>query len=125
MSRQEKKGRGRTVKITCCEVDFSRANITDEDVFVIDLGNKIIRYDGENSSHDEKFASMQYVSGIMGSRGGKCSMEIIDDTADLDELAAKIGLVDNGRSDDNINQVYSVFGYFCLYSMTVGFHEKC
>jgi len=108
VSRQAKKGRGRTVKITCCEVDFSRANITDEDVFVIDLGNNIIRYDGENSSHDERFSSMQYVNDIMGSRGGRCKMEIIDDTADLDEIAGKIGLVDNGKSDDEINQVYEV-----------------
>lgn len=108
VSRNEAKGRGRTVKITCCEVGFNRANITPADVFVIDLGNKIIRYDGEDSSHDERFSSMQYCNKIMGARGGKCRMEIIDDTADLDEIAGSIGLLDGDVGDDKFNEVYSV-----------------
>ena len=112
VSRNEAKARGRTVKITCCEVGFSRGNITPADVFVIDLGHKIIRYDGEESSHDERFSSMQYCNKIMGSRGGKCRMEIIDNSNDLDEIAASIGLNDDGPTDDKINQVYSLFETF-------------
>ena len=39
-------------------------------------------------------------------------MEIIDNSNDLDEIAASIGLNDDGPTDDKINQVYSLFETF-------------
>merc|ERR1719454_1451895 len=76
-------------KITVKEVSLKKANFSEDDVFILDVGNKIYQINGDNCSHDEKFSAAQQMNKILGSRG-KCTKKIIDgcpfDDADIGGL---------------------------------------
>lgn len=56
-------------RITCTQIGLKKANYTDNDVFILDLGDHIFQINGDSCSHDEKFKASQEVSKIKGARG--------------------------------------------------------
>lgn len=64
-------------KITVREVSLKKSNYSEDDVFILDLGNSIYQINGDNSTHDEKYAAAQEVTRLLGCRG-KARKHIID-----------------------------------------------
>lgn len=73
----EKAKRKMNKRISVTEVSLKKANYSDDDVFVLDLGNTIYQINGANSTHDEKYAAAQEVNKLLGERG-KAKKDIID-----------------------------------------------
>jgi len=73
----EKQKRKMNKRITVKEVSLKKANYSEDDVFILDLGNSIYQINGANSTHDEKYAAAQEVNNLLGSRG-KAKKSIID-----------------------------------------------
>ncbi|CAH1784269.1 unnamed protein product [Owenia fusiformis] len=70
-------GKGR--KVIVKEVARTRKNLKSDDVYILDLGLKIIQWNGEGSNKDERFKAVQFLQKLKGERGGKA------DTQNLDE----------------------------------------
>jgi len=64
-------------KISVTQVSLKKANYSEDDVFILDLGNSIYQINGTNSTHDEKYAAAQEINKLLGSRG-KAKKNIID-----------------------------------------------
>ncbi|KAF1743284.1 LOW QUALITY PROTEIN: hypothetical protein MXB_2698 [Myxobolus squamalis] len=59
------------------QISYRKNNLTADDVFIIDLGEKLYQVNGKNSSKDQKFRGATIISQIKSSRG-KVIAEIID-----------------------------------------------
>lgn len=72
-------------KTTIKEVKFKKDNLNDVDVFLIDLGLQIFQWNGEKSSKEERWAAGGEVSKLRSDRGGKPTVEVLDDCK-VDEI---------------------------------------
>lgn len=63
--------------VTMTQVALKKCNYTEDDVFILDVGNTVYQINGSNSSHDERFAAASNVNKITGSRG-KAQKQLID-----------------------------------------------
>ncbi|KAK7102328.1 gelsolin-like protein 2 isoform X2 [Littorina saxatilis] len=61
------------------EVPRNKANVDTGDVYILDLGLKLIQWNGKGSNKDERFKAMQYMRGIASERGGKPSLDTVDE----------------------------------------------
>lgn len=60
------------------EISFRKDNITDEDVFVIDIFDNVYQVNGKNCSKDEKFKGASFFNELKAKRS-KAVFEVIDD----------------------------------------------
>jgi gelsolin len=74
--RVKKEGR----RINLEEIPAKKGNLTSDDVFIIDLGNKICQYNGSECSHDEKFKAATKISEIRSSRG-KVTLDTLEENS--------------------------------------------
>ena len=68
------------------EVPFVRDSMNDEDVFIFDLGLKLINWRGSKSNGFEKFHGSSLCNKIKQDRGGKPSIEEIEEGEKEDEI---------------------------------------
>jgi len=71
-------------KVTMTEVSAKKGNLSEDDVFIIDGGNKIYQWNGSKCSHDEKYAAAQEMEKMAGTRGKahKSSLDSASTSAD-------------------------------------------
>lgn len=86
-------------RITCTEVSLKRGNLTSEDVFIFDLGDKIYQYNGSKCSHDEKYKASQEVSKMRSSRGGKAKTDTLEERSTGPDHTALMVLKDGGPKE--------------------------
>lgn len=73
-----------TKKVTVTEVACKRGNLRSEDVFILDLGLKIMQWNGKSSIHHERFKAETYIKNLKEERLGKPVIETLHQ--------AKVGL---------------------------------
>ena len=79
--------------ISCTQIGLKRGNLTSDDVFIIDAGEKIYQYNGSKCSHDEKFKAAQEIARLKGTRG-KARVETLEENAISNEHPALMLLKD-------------------------------
>ena len=70
---------GTSKNIVVFEVPLSRAQLTPNDVFILDLGVQIFQWNGSACCKDEKFKAMQYLTQLKGERGSAQSETLDED----------------------------------------------
>jgi gelsolin len=68
-------GEGNKVKVT--EVAYNKCCVTEDDVYIIDKGNKIYQYNGPSCNIKEKYKGTTEVQAMKGKRG-KASSEVVE-----------------------------------------------
>jgi len=81
MHHVKKVGRG---KFETKEVSLKKANLTSEDVFIIDHGKKVYQWNGKNCSADEKLDACRFMDGIQAVRPN-----VITETLDESSTSSK------------------------------------
>jgi gelsolin len=61
------------------EVPLSRKSLDSSDVFILDLGLEVYQWNGGTCNKDEKFKAVQYLQQLKSERGGKPSVESLDE----------------------------------------------
>lgn len=70
---------GERRKIEIRERPLARSSMDSSDVFILDLGLEIYQWNGKTCNKDEKFKAVQYLQTIKSERGGKPSVESLDE----------------------------------------------
>jgi len=65
-------------KVKCVEKAMKRSNMTDGDVFIVDLGLEIYQWNGKDANKDEKFSAQQFVQRLESERKGKAKSHNLD-----------------------------------------------
>lgn len=78
---------GEKNKVQVKEVKFKKDYLNDEDVFLIDLGLQIYQWNGDRSNKNERFEGGKYANKLRSDRGGKPTVEVLDNavTSDIPE----------------------------------------
>lgn len=66
--------------VTVIEVARCRDILDKTDVYILDLGLKLIQWNGSGSNKEEKMKAMLYLKELQNERGGKCKTETLDDS---------------------------------------------
>ncbi|XP_022092737.1 gelsolin-like protein 2 [Acanthaster planci] len=61
------------------EVPLSRKSLDSTDVFILDLGLELYQWNGATCNKDEKFKAVQYLQQVKSERGGKPTVESLDE----------------------------------------------
>lgn len=75
--------RSDTKRVVVQEVKKSKKCLDSGDVFILDLGTKVIQWNGVTSNKNERFKAVQFLNELKESRLGKVEVEVIEDT-DMD-----------------------------------------
>lgn len=86
-------------RITCTEVSLKRSNLTSDDVFLIDRGDRIYQWNGSKCSHDEKFKAAQELNRLKSLRGGKVRAETLEENSTSAEHPALMVLKDGEKKE--------------------------
>ncbi|XP_059152240.1 gelsolin-like protein 1 isoform X2 [Physella acuta] len=68
------------------EIQRNRSVLDNSDVYILDLGLRLIQWNGSGSNKDERFNAMRYLKGIIEERCGKPQSEVLDDGAEDTEF---------------------------------------
>jgi len=82
-------GKKYDVRISECPLESKSLN--KGDVFLLDLGTQLIRWDGPLSSHQERGKAQAIINNIKSDRMGRASAIIIDGDEDHDVFWTKLG----------------------------------
>ena len=86
-------------KITCTEIEYLRENITEEDVFILDYGKFLYKYQGENCSPFEKSKAARCVKRLNDVRSTfNCHVEVIDN-----EFLENLGVPSNSEFVEDVD----------------------
>ncbi|XP_041350061.1 gelsolin-like protein 2 isoform X2 [Gigantopelta aegis] len=81
------------------EVPRAKSRLDKTDVFILDLGLRIIQWNGSGSNKDERFRASQYMRGLADERNGRAKTEVVDeDGTDSDAEFCKF-LTEEDRED--------------------------
>ncbi|KAL5013768.1 hypothetical protein ScPMuIL_008038 [Solemya velum] len=69
---------GKRKTITVREVPACKEGLKSSDVYILDLGKKVIQWNGEGANKDEKFKAAQYLNELKSERGD-CESEVVDE----------------------------------------------
>ncbi|XP_045165165.2 gelsolin-like protein 2 [Mercenaria mercenaria] len=61
------------------EVPRCRSLLDNTDVYILDLGLKLIQWNGSGSNKEERMKGLRYLKTLQGERGGKCRTETLDE----------------------------------------------
>lgn len=73
-----------------------KTKLDNTDVYILDLGSKLIQWNGSGSNKDERHQALQYIIKKRDERGGKPTHETLDegstepDVCDYDNLISKL-----------------------------------
>lgn len=77
--------RGGRTGVAVTEIPRCKDLLDNTDVYILDLGLKLIQWNGSGANKEEKMKGMQYLKELQNERGGKCQTETLDeDPKDLD-----------------------------------------
>ncbi|XP_050412421.1 gelsolin-like protein 1 [Patella vulgata] len=102
----------RRVEVT--EIPLCKSRITQDDVFILDLGLKIYQYNGDNSSKDERFKAMQYCQNLESERNGRAKADVLEggSTGDSHEFFAALTGDDEpddvDEETDGVTELYRI-----------------
>ncbi|PVD24424.1 hypothetical protein C0Q70_14907 [Pomacea canaliculata] len=68
------------------EVPRCRSRIDSTDVYILDLGLRLIQWNGRGSNKDERFQALSYSKQLASERGGKPKVETVDEGSDAREF---------------------------------------
>lgn len=68
------------------EVPRCKSRVDSGDVYILDLGLRLIQWNGKGSNKDERFKAMQYMRSIADERGGKPRLDTMDEGSDAEEF---------------------------------------
>ncbi|KAH3820896.1 gelsolin-like protein 1 [Dreissena polymorpha] len=70
---------GNRKEVVVKEIPRCKSLIDNTDVYILDLGLKLVQWNGTGANKDEKMKALQYIKGLQAERGGKCHMECMDE----------------------------------------------
>ncbi|KAK7496122.1 hypothetical protein BaRGS_00012532, partial [Batillaria attramentaria] len=68
------------------EVPRNKAQVDSGDVYILDLGLRLIQWNGKGSNKNERFKALEYINKLAAERGGKPSKETLDEGTDTSEF---------------------------------------
>ncbi|KAK3734474.1 hypothetical protein RRG08_029149 [Elysia crispata] len=68
------------------EIQRSASLLDNTDVYILDLGLKLIQWNGSGSNKDERFKAAKYLHAIVDRRAGKPKTEVLDEDCDDGEF---------------------------------------
>ncbi|XP_052780681.1 gelsolin-like protein 2 [Mya arenaria] len=70
------------------EIPRNKSLLDNTDVYILDLGLKLIQWNGTGANKEEKMKALMYLKELQGERGGKCTTETLDEdpVEDQDEF---------------------------------------
>jgi len=83
--------RGNFKSITCNEVPLSHKSLNSGDVYIVDLGLKLIQWNGSKSNGAERIKAAQLVRAIEEERNGHPRVEVISEGEQHEEFWATLG----------------------------------
>ena len=72
--------------IQCTEIPFDKSSLNDEDVFIFDMGLRIVNWRGKKSNPFEKFHASSVCQKIKSDRNGKPTIEEVEEGEKEDEI---------------------------------------
>jgi len=83
------------------EVSLNRESLHSNDVFLLDMGLRIIQWNGSESAGLERYSAAKYIQDMENERGTQIDTTVIDEHAeeDSDEFYASL----NGELDSDVN----------------------
>lgn len=94
--RYTQKGKHVTVK----EYSLNRENLNSNDVFILDMGLRIIQWNGCDSNGMERISAAGICQELEGERNGRAKGEVVDE-ADISENHAFYSALTEGKDDDD------------------------
>lgn len=98
---------GKRKTILVKEIKACKDNLSDDDVFIIDLGTQIVQVNGSSCSADEKYEATQYIAQLRDERSGKAMKLIVRDSMDEATEVPDVAEDDDDDDDDFENDVAS------------------
>lgn len=92
-------GTRRSVEVK--EVPLSKDRIKSDDVFILDLGEKIYQWNGNGSNKDERYKAMQYCQNLESERCGRAKADVIEEDRTYPEHEFFTSLTDDDEADDD------------------------
>lgn len=74
--------------------------VTQDDVFILDLGTKLYQFNGDNSSVSERSKAMQYILKVKDNRGGETESEVLDGSS-VSKSHEFYSKLDSSESEDD------------------------
>ncbi|GFS26214.1 gelsolin [Elysia marginata] len=76
--------------------------VTQDDVFILDLGNKLYQFNGDSSSVSERSKAMQWIIKVRDNRGGDVESEVLDGSgvSKSHEFYEKLDSTETEEDDD-------------------------
>jgi len=104
-------GTGRNIKNT--EVPLNKDRLNPNDVFILDMGLRIIQWNGEGASGMEKAKAAQFVQELESERNGRATSEVVDAGTDAcpdfhDALTEEDELDEDESDGAEIKELYRV-----------------
>ncbi|CAL1531341.1 unnamed protein product [Lymnaea stagnalis] len=70
------------------EIPRNPSNLDNTDVYILDLGLRLIQWNGSGSNKDERFKAQKYMQGIVEERSGKPKAEVLDEGSQDQEFTS-------------------------------------
>uniref|UniRef100_A0A2C9LNQ3 Actin-modulator n=2 Tax=Biomphalaria TaxID=6525 RepID=A0A2C9LNQ3_BIOGL len=64
------------------EIARNRSLLDNSDVYILDMGLRLLQWNGKGSNKDERFKAQRYMQGIVEERHGKPKAEVLDEGAE-------------------------------------------
>ncbi|KAH9494944.1 hypothetical protein Btru_020853 [Bulinus truncatus] len=96
------------------------------DVYILDLGLKLLQWNGSGSNKDERFKAQRYMQAIVDERNGKPKVEVLDEgSADQEEF---ITYLNEQKEEEDVyicqNRIKELFRLSDASGQLQFFHEK-
>lgn len=91
---------GTRKNVTVKEVNPSRKNLKDSDVFILDMGTNLMQWNGKGANIKEKTKGMQFLAELKGSRSRDMVTSTVYDDGDDREFMQKLDEIDAIVDDD-------------------------
>jgi len=82
------------------EVPLCRSRIKSDDVFILDLGEKIYQWNGEGSNKDERYKAMTFCQELEHERCGRAKADVIEEGRTSEEHEFYTSLTGEDEEDD-------------------------
>ncbi|XP_060587201.1 gelsolin-like protein 2 isoform X1 [Ruditapes philippinarum] len=83
------------------EVPRCKTLLDNTDVYILDLGLKLIQWNGSGSNKEERIKGLRYLKNLQDERGGKCRTETLDENPRDTRNEFYAALTEDGDADDN------------------------
>lgn len=109
---------GSNKNVTVKEVNPSRNNLKDSDVFILDMGRTIMQWNGKGANIKEKTKAMQFLAELKGSRSRDMVTSSVHDDGDDREFLQKLDEIDAIVVDDDEEETPLQAGEKMLFKLS-------